>query len=327
MDTIDLKFITKNPEDLQTLEFAILDHKWCKVTSRSSTGLEMTVKLSYPRAFESTNAFLITTSKECLEVHKKLINSINEYGYQDSISIKLTRVDIPFTYLMDHCEDFNSYSNIFRYMSEIYYRSNPRSDPKSFESTLTQNKETYIMANTSNARKADNKLTIYNQYKRFQDTHYGAPINCPDLKYRIRLEVCKRIRRKEFTLEEFKYFNIFREYFYQYKDYILHNALDLDILKEIQAEEVEHLRYLIRDARKLGSFSYKSFIYENLHLIRDFKVLREAMKGDLTSKSLENAVTTARKVIKEIEGNRGIIIMDTYKKFNHLRDVIFNKYI
>ena len=74
--------------------------------------LKITVWISYPRYFYTDNAFLIKNKEECLKVQKEFVSMIRQgIGSlnmdENTVRINLTRVDIPFTYLMEKSETFN----------------------------------------------------------------------------------------------------------------------------------------------------------------------------------------------------------------------------
>ena len=124
----------------------------------------------------------------------------------------------------------------------------------------------------------------------------------PNLIGRIRLEVSKRIRRKGFSLEEFREFDIIKAYYESYKDYILDNILNLDIIDDIYEDKIDELEKILAEERKGSSFSYKVFIWKNLRGIYDYKILRKALYRNICNeKTRGSAITCVRKILRELE--------------------------
>ena len=157
LDTIKLKFILgeETGEYIQTLAKEVIANvlnrvPYCdKITSKTLPNGEIVIetRFSYPRFFSKTNAYLIKTKEECIRVHKKFIVEIwSEVGLikdirtnekielrewiNNNLRIKLTRVDVPFTYIMKDTESFKSYQTIYKVLEEVFKIKNKKCVPK-----------------------------------------------------------------------------------------------------------------------------------------------------------------------------------------------------
>ena len=72
-------------------------------------------------------------------------------------------------FLMDKGEEFFMYKNIFKIFAEVYKCENLASDPKKIMSMLTEKDETLIYADRPDIKNYNQKIMIYNQYKKFRD--------------------------------------------------------------------------------------------------------------------------------------------------------------
>jgi hypothetical protein len=326
MDTIGLTLKTCTGDDFEKIIQLINgtnELNNCTLLREVNNTLSLEVKLSYPKYFNYSNAYLITSPGECLKVNQDFINKIRKLDLDAEIEINLTRVDIPFTYTMEPSEEFHHYDNIFFYMSKIYHMMNSKSDPKYISEVLTKNQETYIMGNSRNAKSSSSKITIYDQSKRFEDCYGGYKLNQAysyhDFGSRIRIEPSKRIKRKSFSMAGFENFDIYSEYYWTFKNYLLLNILNYEKLQLIQESEVEELTILLQAAKEESNFTYEAFIYKHINLIKDYQVLRKALENNLGKGIyLEKILTKVRKIIKKIEEENQIIIFDTSKKIQKM---------
>lgn len=278
------------------------------------------IKISYPRFFKGINAYLITKESECLDVHEHFCNRVKS-KFGDNIELELTRVDIPYTYRMKGYS-LRPYEHIFKIFALVYSKKYPNSSTKGIIELKTDEKETLTFADTKCPSAYNHRLMIYNQYENiFRKTSSEKEfkeilIEYPDLSYRMRCEVSKRIDRNSFSLEAFKKFNILREYYYQYKKYIFKNFLDFTEIDKIYEEAAEKLAEKLKEEREKVScgINYKLFIIENKKDIYDYKILKMALKkviGNL--KTQEGAITRTRKIMEICEMAWGINLMDTYE--------------
>lgn len=87
---------------------------FCDVLKFSAESNKIIIKVSYPRYFFSNNAYLIESSKECLQVQKTLVKELEKVFGDQLEHIYVERIDIPFTYLMSKENKFTDYNNIYK---------------------------------------------------------------------------------------------------------------------------------------------------------------------------------------------------------------------
>ena len=335
MDTIEVKFNFRgNPllEEIESFKNHVSSltspkgYRYCDFLRFSRTKKKKSwgaiFKISYPRYFNGDNSYLITTRKECFEVQEHLINSIlcDPFFRAIIVDVKLARVDIPFTYYMREDMDFHSYINAYKIFALVYNIKKEEMRAKGYIDLIDEKYETVVYSDNGKTDKSSNdRLMIYNQYQNLK-TKLGEErieeiiANSQELKRRMRLEVSKRIRREPFSLENFKNFDILGEYFDDYKNYILENVLNREIIENLYNEKVKNLSELLSQNRALGNFNYEVFILKNLDNIYDYEILRRALGIEIdNSKTRESAITRVRKILNEYEKEERIIIMDTYK--------------
>lgn len=292
---------------------------------------EILIKISYPRFFAGTNAYLITTKEECLQVQQYLKNFFTHHYYlKNTFSIKLLRVDIAFTYFMDNGQCFHHYENIYKIIGYVYQIKGYYS--KTIKDTTTGNWETIIYSSQQNLQNFHSKVMIYNQYLNIQTkAHSPEYLNSitntfPDLSKRIRIEVCKKIDRSDMTFVNFFNFDIFGYYAIEYKKYLLENLFNIEIIDSLYENWANDLAKQLFEAREAGGFNYENFILEHFANIYDYEVVRRAATKTIHSESTrEKAITTIRKVLKNKELN-GIIVMDCYKWIKKIRESIENSF-
>lgn len=343
VDTIESKLITIgdiNIEEMDNLKQHIselkspLGYRYCDILEESrNKDRGLIIKISYPRYFYGSNAYLVTTKYECFEVQKHFIDSIMEDTFFSQIvaGIQLTRVDIPFTYYMNKVLDFHSYVNVYRIFAEVYNNIKENARAKGYVDLLDGKYETVIYSDNGKTDKSsNNRLMIYNQYQNLKcklgdDDITEIEIKYPDIKRRMRLEVAKRIRRKEFSLEKFKNLDILGEYFEEYRSYILENVLNEKEIEAFYNKKVEELVNKLIKERAYGKFKYEVFILKNFQSIYDYEILRRALKINIDNKKTrENAITRVRKILTDYEYENKIIVMDTYKIICEMREYIKN---
>ena len=216
--------------------------------------------------------------------------------------------------------DFHSYINAYKIFALVYNIKKEEMRAKGYIDLIDEKYETVVYSDNGKTDKSSNdRLMIYNQYQNLK-TKLGEErieeiiANSQELKRRMRLEVSKRIRREPFSLENFKNFDILGEYFDDYKNYILENVLNREIIENLYNEKVKNLSELLSQNRALGNFNYEVFILKNLDNIYDYEILRRALGIEIdNSKTRESAITRVRKILNEYEKEERIIIMDTYK--------------
>ena len=307
-------------------------HTYCDCLEISTTG-NLIIKISYPRFFEGINAYLITSSIECMQVQYEFCLAIWNYELLRDAEIILNRVDIPFTFMVGPNYSFNSYKKVYQVFNYIYKRKNQKASPKAFTDIEKFRVETLIYADTSNIASYNSKITIYDQYNNIkaktgdEGALYDLERKYEDLCKRMRIEVSKRIQRKGFTIEEFRQFDIFREYSEKYKKYILDNILDLNEVENFYSESAFYLaNRLLTYREESNNFNYENFIYREIENIYDYEIIRRALKICIdNSKTREKAITAIRKVLFRYQLDENMIIMETYKTIEQIRNVI-NQY-
>lgn len=327
MDTISIKINFKkelNISDIKWLENSIngfrsqYNFTFCDVLEfKGNTAI---VKISYPRYFKGSNAFLISSPQECLEVNSTLYNALTYKELQyEILDIELIRVDIPFTYTMSNNEFFHNYKNIYKIFAEVYERKNINACPKMISQIISENPETLIYSNTKVSGNYNSKVQIYNQYQNLCDKNEDESFRkiievYPDLSKRIRMEVSKRINRNSFTLEQFGNYDIHSDYYDKHRKYLLDNFFDMSLIDAIYEELAIELSNKLESAISETTFKYEVFLLYNLKNMYDYKILRRALELKISNKkTLESAVTRVRKILEGYEKNEEIIVLDTYK--------------
>ena len=332
MDTIEIRLNLKKGLEIDTVNqlrtvitslVSEYNHRYCDVLIISPKG-DLIVKISYPRYFAGTNAYLIGSRNDCIRVQTHFINSIFSDGYWASIieDITLTRVDIPFTYWMKPDESFASYENIFYIFAFVYNRKKENARTKAYMDLQNRNFETLIYSpNGCVGKGANNKLE--------DDVWYNVIDTYKDLPTRIRMEVSKRIRlRKNFSPNEFATFDILGTYFEDYKSYILDNVLDFNVIDELYNYWAYELSQKLIQARKIKGFNYGEFIYQNQTIIYDYEVVRRALGIAIDNiNTRENAITRVRQILMQYENTHNIFLMDVYVILKQMEAQIRRTYL
>lgn len=348
LDTVKLTFKTKNIPETETISAEIgLYCLYLQLTKISNCDKIIyspkrnciTLRLSYPRVFDRTNAYLIETSEECQKVHQKLINDI--LTFDDSfekadvlkewfikyVAILITRVEIPFTYYVPFTETFNSYSNVYKLMIEVFEAKN-KTKVKDIGVTIDGERETYILSDKPNVNDSYKKITIYNQAKKFQDLYSKKPEVYNDiiskysnLKCRMRIEVSIKVGLNGKSLEEFSEFKIYEEYVAQFARYTLENLFDDSVLRDVCYNKAEELAELLKKFREMKNLNYRGFIYSNKDKIYDYTILRDAIfRTTKNSNTKYSASHDAKEILKELEKETGVIYIDTKARMRKIAD-------
>lgn len=344
MDTIEIRLNLKKGLEFDTINKLRIfitslisenGYRYCDVLELSSKG-DLIVKISYPRYFAGTNAYLIGSRNYCIRVQTHFINSIFSDASWASIieDITLTRVDIPFTYFMNPNESFASYQNIFYIFAFVYARKKENAKTKAYMDLQNRNFETLIYSpNGCVGKGANNKLEVYNQAlnlkNKLEDEIWNNVVNTyEDLPTRIRMEVSKRIRRKSFSPDEFAIFDILGTYFEDYKSYVLDNVLDFNVIDELYNKWAYELSVKLSEARKIRGFNYGEFIYQNQMIIHDYEVVRRALGMAIDNiNTRENAITRVRQILMQYENTHNIFLMDVYAILKQIEAQIRGSYL
>ncbi len=309
-------------------------HTYCDFLERS-TEKKIILKISYPRFFAGINAFLITNRMECMKVQHEFSLVINNHPLLYDGKIKLERVDIPFTFHMNYDYNFNSYRKIYQIFDYVYRKKYAKASPTAITDIKNFKVETLVYSSTPVISDYNSKIMIYNQYKNIktktknEDDFLEIDAKYDDLSRRMRIEVSKRIGRGDITLEEFSQFDIFKEYFGQYKEYILEKILDLYEVENFYNEKAQELANKLTVYKdEVPFFNYENFIYKEIEHIYDYEIIRRALKLCIENqKTREKAVTAIRKVLFNYQLNENIIIMENYNTILSIRNVIENYFI
>lgn len=281
---------------------------------------EIMIILSFPRFYSRTNAYLLTKSKECKQVIRDFVTSFFKEKYihddynkwvKDKIRIKLVRVDVPITYLMDKDKCFNDYQNVFCLLENIYNRGNKRMGKRN-------DVETIILFDGKTKDSSNSKITIYNQHRKFESM-YPKLISrlekeFSDLKCRIRIELSKRIRRKEFTVKEFKYFDFYENYIYEYAQDIRENLFNENTIEKIWQKQIE----LLVDRYNKSSSRLETFLWENLEDIWDYEIIKKVLDRVIENdNTYYKKCSQAKEFLEKREKDTGIIYFG-------IRDILDN---
>lgn len=313
---------------------SIYGYRYCDCLEISNTG-NLIIKISYPRFFAGINAYLISSSDECMKVQYDFCSKIANHPLLCDAELILNRVDIPFTFNMGENYSFNSYKKVYQVLNYVYKNKNEKANPKAYTDIEKFKAETLIYADTLNISAYNSKITIYDQYNNIktktadEQDFYDIDAKYEDLSKRMRIEVSKRIQRKGFTIEQFSQFNIFREYSWKYKEYILENLFDLNEVENFYNERSSELAdRLLKYQEESNNFLYEIFIYKEIENIHDYEIIRRALKIHLNNiKTREKAITAVRKVLFNYQLNENIIVMETYATIKEIREAIEKSFI
>lgn len=344
MDTIQIKLSIFNGGNLTQNEVMNLrafinqiqspfGYRYCDYLDQRKDG-SIGVKISYPRYWGNSNAFLIRSNIQTREVNKHFCESLKNHFLLRNSYISLERVDIPFTYYMENSFDFNSHSNIYKILGEVHKKKKPKGVQKTYGELLSNKHETIIYSDTKTLSGYNSKVMIYNQYQNLlSKTPDGDEVevllnNFEDLKGRIRIEASKRIRRNCFTNFEFSTFDILAEYLPSFKKEVFTNFLNFKIIDQIYEEKKCLLINLLKEQKALGNFNYEVIILRNASHIYDYEILRRAFNIFIENKKTrESAVTRVRKILNKYSEKENIIVMDIYSILEDIAECVEKYYI
>ena len=143
----------------------------------------------------------------------------------------------------------------------------------------------------------------------------------------MRLEVSKRINlRNNFSIQDFKNFDILRKYYSEYKKYILDNILDFTIIEQLYNQWAKELSDRLDKEKTVKNFNYETFILKNIKNLYDYEIIKRALKISIDNiNTRENAITKVRKILKEYEKENKVIILDVYFILHKIKDYIENQ--
>ena len=346
MDTISIKLNFKKNINISLTEATEMRKKMDKFRSpygftyvdsnKNITTERIIVKLSYPRFFKDSNAYIVNSSKECLELHAKFIDTLYQYGYLKFFeNIELIRVDIPFTYIRNKDEDFNSYYKVFKLMDRIYRNDIPGNKSTTAVVNLTEDKletvyftDTKIMGNyNSHVVIYDQNLNLYNKYLDRNETYRYDNIlkEFPDLPHRMRIEVSKRIRRKPFTIEEFYKYDILNDYFENFRIFLIDNFLDRETFNKVIDKNSDEIMDIIKDQANKG-IKPKDAVLNSMNKVLCFDSVKLAFRK-MYGRGFKTDVYTNRfkKYIGIQEESNGYLIINAVKRIDDIRHEIYNR--
>lgn len=336
MDTINI-ILNLNEElksrEIEEVEEYIEKTGYCDVL-RSYGTRELNIRLSYPRYFSKTNAFLIKSADECFEVQEDFVRVLQSNPLTRNSTIRIVRADVPFTFIMDKGEEFYMYKNIFKILAEVYSYEYPNSDPKRIMSMLKEREETLIYSDNQDSRNYYQRVMIYDQWKKFRDKYSKNDFEqlCrefPNLIRRIRIEYSVRVSKnrslgREMSLNKFEEFNIFNTYVPKAIDYVLDNLLNEKHIDDILNDKTDEVEKMFFEEKKRGKIYYENFIYKNLDLIVDYSIIRQILNQIENIKTREGAIRVVRQILRRYEEKSGLIIMKTYHKIEKMIDFFYS---
>ena len=244
--------------------------------------------------------------------------------------IRVTRVDLPFTYTMHESKEFSDYSNVYRILGLVFIKRYPKVRPKAIIDLISNKKETITYTDTRISSAYNKKIMIYNQYINLKDKldegEFDRTIKeFPDLENRMRIEVSRRIVIRDMELDIFRAYSLFDRYLNEFKKDLRKTIFNLELLDEVYKEESEVLASKLEEYKesKGSAFTYETFILKEIDNIYDYKILREGI-GLITpnEKTRENAITIIRKILRGVEEENGKIILDVRKIIKDIHETI-----
>ena len=327
MDTISVTLafdrqLTRN--EIERIE----KYRFIKHMSISKTNLSHHVfKISYPKFKGENNCVLIHDSKIVLECNKAFGDIIKEIRPKDNISIKINRVDIPYTFYMENGEKFDDYKNIFYYMAYSFnYKHQEKAKIIAISDFLNEQEESILLSDSGKVKCGNYKIMIYNQYKKYLDVYSNRIKSIlkdhSDLPLRIRIEISKKINMNSMSLEKFMVLDLYTLYNNNFIDFALEYLFNKDATNSLN---MKRYQTWIKVFEKVTSENnYKYIIQFNLKLGDNYKILRNALGSCKTGKTLEGAVTSIRKELKKCEIEKHFIIFDVDKKLELIKKKLEN---
>lgn len=280
-------------------------------------------KISYPKFKGENNCVLIHDSEIILECNKAFGDIIKEVRPKDNISIRINRIDIPYTFYMENGEKFNDYKNIFYYMAYSFnYKNQKKAKNIAISDFLKEQVETILLSDSGKVKCGNYSIMIYNQYKKYLDVYSNGVGRIrkehSDLPLRIRIEISKKINMNCMSLEKFMKLDLYALYNNNFIDFALEYLFNKDAINKLN---MKRYKIWIKAFGKVTSENnYKYIIQSNLKLGDNYKVLRNALGVCKTGKTLEGAVTSIRKELKKYEIEKRFIIFDVDKKLELIKN-------
>lgn len=345
MDTIQVSIILNkekikglNPFDLQKVRKDIngiissYGYRYCDCLEISKN-TNFIVKISFPRFFAGTNAFLISDKTQCAQVQMEFSYNLSSHPVLYDAKIKLDRVDIPFTFMMGPNYDFNSYKKVYQVLDYVYRKKNLNSDSMAYTNVSEYEPGTIIYSDHPQRAKYNKRVMFYDQYnnlrsKTEEEKFNGIVLEYDGLSRRMRIEMSSRIKRVPVSIQDFPDYPIFSTYLPQFKEHILYSLFDLNEVNNFYNEKsVELANKILRYREETTNFLYETFIYKEVERIHDYEIIRRALKICIDNiKTREKAITVIRKVLFKYQLNENVIVMDTYNTIVEMKRVIETYY-
>lgn len=325
MDTVSITLTFTQP--LSDREIGELEnYRFISVKSRGIKSLNnLIIKLSYPKFKGTTNATLVHDSETVLACNNEFVRVIRSIRPTGNITMKLNRIDIPFTVYMKKNKSFDDYIGVFHTMGYIHTNKNINRKVIGISDFIRNQLETLTFTDTLNLKDYNYKIVIYNQYKRFKNTYtenFNSLVNeFPDLNRRIRIEVSKKINRASFKLEEFKYMDLYSEYCNSFIEYILNNLYDEQKFIELRKANINRWVDLLNGYSMGTGKSYLNFYMMCItkgDSKDDIKQALEIYYGG-KNKSYEGAVTKLNKCISFYEEHRSFMVSDVFNEYFRIK--------
>ena len=345
MDTIQVSIILNeekikglNPFDLQRVRKDIngiissYGYRYCDCLEISKN-TNFIVKISFPRFFAGTNAFLINNKTQCAQVQMEFSYNLSSHPVLYDAKIKLDRVDIPFTFMMSLDYDFNSYRKVYQVLDYVYRKKNLNSNSMAYTNVSEYEPGTIIYSDHPQRAKYNKRVMFYDQYnnlrsKTEEEKFSGIVLEYDGLSRRLRIEMASRIKRVPVSIQDFPDYPIFSTYLPQFKEHILYSLFDLNEVNNFYNEKsVELANKILRYREETTNFLYETFIYKEVERIHDYEIIRRALKICIDNiKTREKAITVIRKVLFKYQLNENVIVMDTYNTIVEMKRVIETYY-
>ena len=264
---------------------------------------EINLILSYPSAIYGNNSNLVDNPEDSLRAQKifvrKITQNIESNGEIDRkqknwilkhLRIRIIRVEYPFTFSFSD-GSFSYQENLLNILRKIYIERNPNSKPKKIkcDEEGIEKLETLFLGETTNYRRGNKNIVIYNQEAKFEDLYGNRPSFIKEIKEknedlgnRVRIEVSIRTA-KHFTLKTFKKSDIYTHYSKIALEYLMNNLLNERVFIQICNRNQEILEMKLQKA--CVYYRASEFVLENRNIIYDYEILRKAIMNVDSSKN------------------------------------------
>lgn len=322
MDTISITLIFN--WELKECEIqAIEKFRFISSINKGRENNSYIFKISYPKFKGENNATLIHDPQIILECNKKFVDVIRKISPTGTIKMKINRVDIPFTILMKEDKHFLNYEGIFYLMAIVYFSIYPSNKIKAFSDFINKEIQTVYFQDGNNY---NNKIIIYNQAANLKDKYNNFNEilkKHPDLPYRIRIEVSKKISNVQLKLEEFKDLDLYTQYCNSFLDYILKVFYNDQIIEQFKEKNIERWEILLNEMGSGKSYLdfYMLYTTPGDSLVCIKKALKKVY---FNKKSLESAVKSTKKSLQEVEFYKKFMILDIFSEYERIKNELLN---